>query len=234
MDNFKTTVDFDLGPKKLTGGFDNSGYGIRSDSSGSKGGDAMILPTGGSAAVMSSVHNAYGAISSSSTASIKSNTTTNTNNNDYDYVNMDAENVLQEIRNFSDLKNIPSLSANNLLPLNHGVQIPQGSVPAPVPVPIPSLGVKNNPVKKMGSKSKSLFDDDDDDDNNLFFDFSSAKIKNDSGKNSLKSGNASSLYQSKTSNSLFGDDNDEDIFRTSINYASNSKTKKSTGNLFDD
>jgi hypothetical protein len=245
MDSGKPTVDFDLGSKQLAGGFDHSGYGIRSDSSGSKGGDGTIVRIGGSAQVMSSVYDASNAISSSSTASTAainnnttttnttSNTSTSTNN-----VNMGAENLLQENRNSSDLKNIPPPSANNFLPLNPGVQIPQGLVPAPVPVPIPTLGVKNNPVKKIGLKSKSLFDDDDDDDNNLFSNTSSANVKNNSSKNSLNSGNAASkepsLYQSKKSNLLFGDDDDEDIFRTSIKNASNSKTKKSNEKLFDD
>ena len=247
MDSGKPTVDFDLGSKQLAGGFDHSGYGIRSDSSGSKVGDGTIVPIGGSAQVMRSVYNASNAINSSSTAStpvINNNNTTTTTNTTSDTststnsVNMDSENVLEENRNSSYLKNIPPLSANNFLPLNPGVQIPQGSVPAPVPVPIPSLGVKNNPLKKMGLKSKSLFEDDDDDNNNLFSDFSSTNIKSDSSKNSLTSGNAASkepsLYQSKKSNSLFGDDDDEDVFRTSIKNASNSKTKKSSEKLFDD
>lgn len=247
MDSGKPTVDFDLGSKQLAGGFDHSGYGIRSDSSGSKGGDGTIVPIGGSAQVMSSVYNASNAINSSSTAStavINNNnttTTTNTTSNtstSTNSVNMDAENVLEENRNSSYLKNIPPPSPNNFLPLNPGVQIPQGSVPAPVPVPIPSLGVRNNPLKKMGLKSKSLFDDDDDNDNDLFSDFSSTNIKSDISKNSLTSGNAASkepsLYQSKKSNSLFGDDDDEDIFRTSIKNASKSRTKKSSEKLFDD
>jgi hypothetical protein len=239
MDSNKTTVDFDLGPKQSAGGSDYSGCGIRSDGSGSKGGKGTIIPIGGSAQVMSSVYNASNAISSSSTASTavtNNNNTTTTSNTSTNYVNMDADSALQENRNSSDLKNIPAPSANNFLPLNSGAQILQVSVP----VPIPSLGVKNNPVKKMGLKSKSLFDDDDDDDDesNLFSNSSSANIKKDGSKNSLHSGNVASkepsLYQSKKSNSLFGDDDDEDIFRTSIKNASNSKTKKSSEELFDD
>lgn len=88
----------------------------------------------------------------------------------------------------------------------------------------PLDGVNNNPIKKIESKSNSLFNDNDD-----------SELFSNSLTGGLTAFQDPYSYQSQKLNSLFGDDDDDDgILRTYVNSVSNSKTKRYTEKLFDD